>query len=210
MLNIKASMEYLPYQNLESTQLLFDLYESPMNCRSHIQRYASSITTSMVYGWRVPSADDPRLAELFESIARFFTMIQKPVVMMLQVFPFLKQLPIFIPVINEARIHHKSEAALYEKYWFNCKKRILDKTASQCLCVNMARSQDELGFSDKFAAYSAGSMLEAGSDTTSATLYAFIEAMVLFPEAQTQIQIEIDRVIGSSRLPTWEDSSNLP
>jgi cytochrome P450 len=164
----------------------------------------------MVYGWRVASADDPRMAQLFESMARFLIMIQKPVSIMLEAFPFLRHLPLLFPVITEARAHHKSEAALYEKYWFDCKKRIRDSLAPACFCVDMARAQDESKFSDKLAAYSAGSMLEAGSDTTSATLYAFVAAMVLFPEAQAQIQSELDRVIGISRLPTWEDSPNLP
>lgn len=210
VLNVKSSMEYLPYQDLESTQLLFDLCKSPLDFRSHLQRYANSITTSMVYGWRVSSSDDPRLAQLFESVARFFAMIQKPASMLLQVFPFLKRFSSVIPVVGEARTHHISEAALYQRFWLECKNRILEKTAPPCLCVNMVQSQNELGFTDLFAAYSAGSMLEAGSDTTSATLYAFIEAMVLFPEAQAQVQAEIDHVIGSSRLPTWEDSPNLP
>lgn len=34
--------------------------------------------------------------------------------------------------------------------------------------------------------------------------------MVLFPEVQERGQEEIDRVIGKSRLPTFEDMSSLP
>lgn len=34
--------------------------------------------------------------------------------------------------------------------------------------------------------------------------------MVLFPRVQTQAQKELDEVIGSDRLPTWDDRSNLP
>ena len=34
--------------------------------------------------------------------------------------------------------------------------------------------------------------------------------MVLFPEAQTKAQAEIDAVIGSDRLPTPEDRKDLP
>jgi cytochrome P450 len=35
-------------------------------------------------------------------------------------------------------------------------------------------------------------------------------AMVLFPEAARTAQEEIDRIIGSNRLPTFEDESDLP
>lgn len=35
-------------------------------------------------------------------------------------------------------------------------------------------------------------------------------AMVLYPEVQKKAQEEIDRVVGSDRLPTFDDMDNLP
>jgi len=54
-----------------------------------------------------------------------------------------------------------------------------------------------------------GSLLEAGSDTTSGTLYGFILAMLVFPEVQKKAQEEIDRVVGHGRLPTMDDYDQL-
>lgn len=54
-----------------------------------------------------------------------------------------------------------------------------------------------------------GSLLEAGSDTTSGTLYGFILAMLVFPEVQKKAQEEIDRVVGQARLPTMDDYEEL-
>ena len=34
--------------------------------------------------------------------------------------------------------------------------------------------------------------------------------MILFPAVQKKGQEELDRVIGSSRLPSWDDRSDLP
>jgi cytochrome P450 len=34
--------------------------------------------------------------------------------------------------------------------------------------------------------------------------------MTLYPEVQHKAQEELDRVVGSSRLPTFEDRGNLP
>jgi hypothetical protein len=59
-------------------------------------------------------------------------------------------------------------------------------------------------------AYISGTLLEAGSDTTSSTLYAFVQAMLLYPEVQRYGQQEIDRVVGDARLPTMEDQDDLP
>ncbi len=38
----------------------------------------------------------------------------------------------------------------------------------------------------------------------------FVLAMLKNPEAQRLAQLEIDRVVGTDRLPTFEDKENLP
>ncbi len=53
-------------------------------------------------------------------------------------------------------------------------------------------------------------MMEAGSDTTMSFLRSLILAMIEFPESQRKAQEEIDRVIGSDRVPTIEDFDHLP
>jgi cytochrome P450 len=45
---------------------------------------------------------------------------------------------------------------------------------------------------------------------TSATLAAFLLAMTLHPEVFARAQAEIDRVVGSDRLPDFQDRSLLP
>lgn len=45
---------------------------------------------------------------------------------------------------------------------------------------------------------------------SSSTLHAFILAMVLHPKIQAKAQAEIDTVIGSGRLPCFDDRSSLP
>jgi len=34
--------------------------------------------------------------------------------------------------------------------------------------------------------------------------------MVLYPAAQAEARNEVDRVVGSARLPEWEDRQNMP
>ena len=63
--------------------------------------------------------------------------------------------------------------------------------------------------SDDQAAYLSGSLLEAGSDTTSSILVGFVQAMMVFPEVQKLAQEDIDRVIGMDRLPSMEDAPSL-
>ena len=49
-----------------------------------------------------------------------------------------------------------------------------------------------------------------GSDTSSATLQSAILVLACHPDVQRKAQEEIDRVIGSDRVPQWEDLPNLP
>ena len=74
--------------------------------------------------------------------------------------------------------------------------------------VDLVRSQEAEGFSDKLAGYISGSLLEAGSDTTSSTLIGWVQAMVLFPEVAKSAQREIDRVCGEV-FPTLDDEPKL-
>lgn len=45
---------------------------------------------------------------------------------------------------------------------------------------------------------------------TSATLAAFFLAMILHPEVFAKAQAEIDRVVGTDRLPDFQDRTSLP
>lgn len=46
--------------------MLLDLIRDPSDFRYHIRRYSTSLTTTMVYGWRTPTYDVPYVNEMFE------------------------------------------------------------------------------------------------------------------------------------------------
>ena len=66
ILNIKAAKSYVPYQDLESKQMLLGLLEQPNSFVGHIRRYTNSLTTQMVFGFRTISINDPKLIQLFD------------------------------------------------------------------------------------------------------------------------------------------------
>jgi cytochrome P450 len=53
-------------------------------------------------------------------------------------------------------------------------------------------------------------MIEAGSETTSQALNNCIIGLLSNPDAVRKAQEELDRVIGSSRSPTFDDEEKLP
>lgn len=58
--------------------------------------------------------------------------------------------------------------------------------------------------------WSAASLYGAVADTAVITLSTFTLAMTKFPYVQRRAQEEIDRVVGTGRLPTVDDRHNLP
>lgn len=58
--------------------------------------------------------------------------------------------------------------------------------------------------------WSAASLYTGGADTTVSSITSFYLAMALNPLVQKKAQEEIDRVIGTERLPTFADRDQLP
>ena len=58
--------------------------------------------------------------------------------------------------------------------------------------------------------WTAASLFTGGADSTVSSLACFFLAMCLFPAVQGVAREELDRVIGTERLPTFEDRPNLP
>jgi cytochrome P450 len=50
-----------------------------------------------------------------------------------------------------------------------------------------------------------GGFLEAGSDTTASSLCSFVLGVIKFPGIVEKAHEELDRVIGSTRMPSWEE-----
>ncbi|KAI1121293.1 cytochrome P450 [Nemania abortiva] len=211
LLNARASKMYIPYQLLESKQLLYELLRQPEMFFESFRRYSNSLSTHIIYGWRTTAHDDPRLLQVFEGFYNFGLLAQTGAAAFADFFPVLRYLPDFmIPTKARAKALHRKEMKMYLDLWLEAKRSIEAGTIKECLCVDMTKQQEIEGFTDEQAAYIAGSFLEAGSDTTAATLYGFVCAILLFPNVQEKAQRELDDVIGSSRLPTLDDEFSLP
>lgn len=97
-------------------------------------------------------------------------------------------------------------------------------TSSTCYVSSYLRQRAESGIEDApgtgltedgwlkdvLLAYTAGTVLEAGSDTTASTIQSFILFMLSHPHVLRTVREEIDRVVGEDRLPEFDDEENLP
>ena len=117
LLGIQRAESYVPYQDLENKQMLFELLTQPDHFLESLRRFATSLTTSMTFGWRTTSLDDPRMIQLFDGVERFTELVQDVSVMMLDVFPAFRYLPAFLSAPKRnAREHNRHEKTLYKGY----------------------------------------------------------------------------------------------
>ncbi|KAI5843189.1 cytochrome P450 [Tricharina praecox] len=212
LLNIRRSISYQPVQDFESKQVIFDMLDNPSGFYDHNRRYSASVIMLVTYGYRVTSWNDPVVQEIY-SVLDNFTNISAPGAFLVDSFPSLANWPQWLlgNWRSKGQAMYEHDSKVYLKLWRRLKSEVDAGTAAECFCKDFYLADpskngiDELG-----AAFAAGGLVEAGSETTSTTLNNFILAGLLFPEAIAKGQDELDRVVGSDRLPTWDDEQNLP
>lgn len=196
---------------MERKQMLDEILTNPNDVFSNLQRYTTSLTATLLYGWRASSTTDSRLHKLDQELAALQAALGTTAAALLDAFPILRFLPDALLPVKD-RVHRALQMGheVHLENWSAVKEKIKDGSLGPCMSIGLARAQEKDGITDLEAAYAVGNIFEGGMETTAATLYAFIQAMLLFPEVQQKAQEEIDHVVGSDRLPVMADAANLP
>ena len=212
LLNISISTSYQPVQDLESKQLMFDLLHDPEHFYEHNRRYSASVITTVTYGKRIATWDDPLPKKIYAVMGNM-QKVASPGAWMVDTFPSIRYLPqqFFGNWRSFGEAVHKHDAAVYLDLWETLKREVAAGTAKACFCKDFLLSEPEkVGIDNLQAAYQAGGLVEAGAETTSAFLNTTLLFMTLNPRVMKKAQEELDRVVGPARLPTWEDEMQLP
>ncbi|EAT87902.2 hypothetical protein SNOG_04142 [Parastagonospora nodorum SN15] len=132
-----------------------------------------------------------------------FSLVAKPGAYLADALPFFGKLP---PSLQWWR---KGLKPLFDKQanlWMSFWNVAQDANGDQFIETDYEKQ----GISELQAAFLAGSMIEAGSETTSAALNTAILYLSANPEARRKAQAELDKVVGSSRSPSFDDEQDLP
>ncbi|CDO74150.1 hypothetical protein BN946_scf185043.g200 [Trametes cinnabarina] len=196
-----AIPSYHSLLEIETQALLKRLLDDPLNYDGHLRRYAGSLTLLVVYGYRVVSNDDPFLTLAEDCVEIISNRIASgggiwPV----DVFPFLKHIPVWFPGAGFKRNAIKWKAKMEE---FVDKPYELVKT-------RMISDSEDAAQQEFDIKWTANSMYSASLDTTMTVIRHFLLLMELYPDAVIKAQKEIDSVVGTHRLPTFSDRPSLP
>ena len=212
LLNINASTSYQPVQDLESKQLMYDLMHDPANFYDHNRRYSASVIVTVAYGHRIPDWNAPLVKNIYK-VVNNLQLFSTPGAFLVDSFPSLQHFPqwMFGSWRTFGKKCFEHDSPIYLKLWRDMKQEVDEGRANPCFAKDFYLSNPEKqGLDELQAAYQTGGLVEAGSETTSAFLNAFILTMTKNPEIARRAQEEIDRVVGENRLPTFEDEKDLP
>ncbi|KAL0945844.1 hypothetical protein HGRIS_012127 [Hohenbuehelia grisea] len=202
---------YHAVEEHETRRFLRALLKSPEDFRAHVRKTAGAIILRIAYGYEVKQGEDP-FVKLADEATDQFSLSSSPGVFLVNLLPPLAYLPEWFPGAGFQKTAKKWARTLNDMVDlpFQFVKKEMASSAAPVSFVSSLLDQhleDEKEFDVK---WSAASLYSGGADTTVATIDAFILAMSLFPDVQKKAQAELDRVVGTDRLPTFEDREHLP
>ncbi|KAL7929529.1 cytochrome P450 [Trichoderma chlorosporum] len=207
-------------QDVESKRFLLRILNDPQNLFEHIKTEASAIMLKVTFGYNVePSGHDPliqMMQDVMENLSKAFV----PLSWAPDFLPAVRYLPDWFPATGFKKTARKwksiNDTVTEAPYNFVQKQMERGKYQQKSYVseqIKVYGHGDGTGVSEEDThniQLTATDMYGGGADTTVSTIMAFILAIILFPQVQQKAQEEIDRVVGSGRLPGYEDRKNLP
>ncbi|KAF8600198.1 cytochrome P450 [Ceratobasidium sp. AG-I] len=211
MLTQPACAQHIPIQQAESAQLLYDCLVDPKGFYTHLRRNSSSVIFSVLFGKRAPRFETQEVHDFFESQHMWQRVLAPGTFPLVDFLPFLRHLP---TPLAPWKVLCENTRQLQRKLFFGLLTEVEERVAqgyeNGCFMEQVLARQAEFGMTRELVGYLGGTMIEAGSDTTSSWLQSLVLAMAAFPEAQRKAQAELDAVVGNDRAPTLEDFPRLP
>ncbi|KAF8888764.1 cytochrome P450 [Infundibulicybe gibba] len=204
---------YKDIQSLESNVTLHEILHTPEKYERHIQRYAASVVTSVTYGRRIESMDEYIVKEnmVLVECEHQQDYLSIPGKYLVESWPWLLKLPRSLQWFRrEPEARRQKDIKFLMELLDDVKARMKDGTVPECLTAQTISNMDKNGLTELEVAYSVSSSFGAGIETTAGSLSVFILAMLHFPDVMRKAQAELDAVVGSERMPEFEDKSQLP
>ncbi|KAH7923690.1 cytochrome P450 [Leucogyrophana mollusca] len=184
-------------------------------------RFAASVIMAVTYGYETLPQDDPYVTRVQELINIITTVALPERAALLAAFPFLARLPAWFPGLSFKGLapHCRQLMNQVKDIPFEyTRKALAAGTAPPSMVAGFLQNQMEHAENtsghqadlERSMKDTAASVFIGGAETTSSTLLTFILALVLYPRVQERACAEIDAVLGSARLPTFDDRSSLP
>ncbi|KZV87617.1 cytochrome P450 [Exidia glandulosa HHB12029] len=178
-------------------------------------QHAVAVIVKLVYGDTVSGVQDSPYPQWSKNMAHLTSTSSKPGRWLVDSFRWMAYIPDWFPGADFKRIakQWRSELdAFTREPMVRAKKRMQDGTAERCFVVDKL---EEAGTSltpqhEEHIKYAAAGMYSGGVDSQSSFITIMLLCMTKFPDVQKKAHEELDRVVGTDRLPRMEDAPRLP
>ncbi|KAF8835269.1 cytochrome P450 [Paxillus ammoniavirescens] len=212
-----ASLSYRPRQLETAHEMLAHILDDPTHYAEHFDTFAATVVMSVTYGYDINGKE--AFAKYLKRAADIFTHFATPESAALcAAFPFIKKLPAWFPFMGfkyeAVKCEKLANGGRHESYaWVRQqvdehiarRSMVADAIVKYGLDDDSKNPQLVQAIKD-----SAAALYGAAVETTQSVLLVFVYLLMLHPEVQVRAQAEIDRVVGTERLPDFGDRPALP
>ncbi|CAI7677834.1 unnamed protein product [Penicillium manginii] len=223
--------DYVPVQNAEAVQMLFDFCQRPDQHMLHPKRFSNSVAMSisksdiectlnlwqaadvLVFGMRTPSLDTPHMTRLYNIMDDWVQLMEPGATPPVDIFPIFHWLPqrLYNNWTKTSKRIGSNMDSLYSSLLSHVRTRRTNPTYPRTTVMDSVLDQSEkLGLTDHQIYFLCGVLNEGASDTTATAIQSFIHAMSKWPDILRKAQSEVDSIVGEDRTPVWEDYARLP
>ncbi|KAF8346573.1 cytochrome P450 [Amanita rubescens] len=214
--NQRATARLQPLQVKETFTLVGGFMQEPKLFIQHFRRFAAATILKITYGREITSVEDPFVL-LAERAGTLTVESGSPAATLVDYFPIIRHIPTWAPFAGFKRRALEARKAV-EKMMdvpFELVKEDLRTghavpSYTSTLLEAHRKPDGKVDLEDEYDIKgSAGTLYAAAAETTVAVLETFMLAMTRQPHILVKAQEEMDRVVGTERLPDLEDRASL-
>ncbi|KAJ7720782.1 cytochrome P450 [Mycena metata] len=213
--NRREANSYQPVQTRENTLLLEKLLADPAKFDSHLRITTGAII--MMIGLGYPITENDEFVRIAEASQLAMVSAARPGAYLVDLLPILKYVPEWFPGASfqkVAREGRELSQELQTKPFAWAMKQFESGNALPSffkdLMENKEVASDDPVEAQHIIQCATAVMYATGADTILASVLTFILAMLHAPHVRKIAQEELDRVVGTDRLPTYADQDSLP
>nr|AEB40221.1 cytochrome P450 monooxygenase [Antrodia cinnamomea] len=213
--NVTKISTYHPVIVQETHVMLRKFAETPGSFSDHVRRNVAAVSMNITYGLQVESERD-RYVTLIDGAAASLSDPAMFGVHMVDSIPSLELIPTWMPGAGfkrQALEWAKISLAVLNEPFEHVKRQLASGIAAPSIVATELENLYQSGQDheeEQVIKNIAATVYAGNADTTSSTILSFFLAATVFPEILKKAQEEIDRVVGSERLPTPDDKDSLP
>jgi cytochrome P450 len=201
---------YQYVQDIESKQAVHELLASH-DFSLIFERFVTSLQFTLAYGMQLESVERPEISEMMHIAHALVDGVKSnAITSVVELFPVLDRLPQFLAPWKRfwGERYHRTTKFYLRSLGYS---RTEHKLSSWTWTREVMSAQQHVGeMSVTEIAHLVGTVNAAGVESTPKTLRTAIKALLVNPTVTQRAQQEIDDVVGSDRLPGFEDRPRMP